>query len=92
MYSSLGVKIHIFELQFTRLYEFVKGFTRKREFLFFVCVLIITKQPYTRTNIMNSNVFENATLHRTVQYNRWLYSVKLVGYREQKKSAGWGTQ
>ena len=37
MYCSLGVKIHIFELQFTRLYEFVKGFTRKREFLFFVC-------------------------------------------------------
>ena len=37
MYSSLGVKIHIFELQFTRLYEFVKGFTRKREFLF-ICV------------------------------------------------------
>ena len=37
IYSSLGVKIHLFELQFTRLYEFVKGFTRNREFLFFVC-------------------------------------------------------
>ena len=32
-------------------------------------------------------------VQRTLQHNRfWLYSVNLVGYREQKKSALWATQ
>ena len=31
-------------------------------------------------------------VQRTIQHNRWLSSVKLVGYREQEKSALWGTQ
>ena len=29
---------------------------------------------------------------RVIQHNRWLYSVKLVGYRKRKVSALWGTQ